>query len=462
MRAPGDILLLSTYELGHQPLHLASPLGFFAEAGFAPRAIDLHVEKLDEEAVRRARLIAIAVPMHTALRLGMRVARRVRALNPRAHLCFYGLYAPLHRAHLIEEAGGRADSVIGGEFEVELVALARRLESENISYDNVIPRSIVLDKLAFPRPARGALPPLARYAHLLVADEQRTAGYVEASRGCLHQCRHCPIPSVYDGRFFVVQEKTVIEDIRQQVAAGARHITFGDPDFLNGPEHALRVARALHRELPEVTFDATAKIEHLLKHRAMLPELKSLGCLFVVSAVESLSERVLTVLDKGHTRADVDLALELTRAAGITLRPSLMPFSPWETLASYRELLAFIAARDLVDQIEPIHLAIRLLIPPGSKLLELAEVQALVGPLDAAALSYTWSHPDPRMDALQRAVYAAVEAGTAADEDPRATFFRVQALALAVADGRPLPATPPGRSERGPARAPRLSEAWFC
>jgi hypothetical protein len=66
------------------------------------------------------------------------------------------------------------------------------------------------------------------------------------------------------------------------------------------------------------------------------------------------------------------------------------------------------------------------------------------------------------MDALQRAVYAAVEAGTAADEDPRATFFRVQALALAVADGRPLPATPPGRSERGPARAPRLSEAWFC
>jgi len=41
------------------------------------------------------------------------------------------------------------------------------------------------------------------------------------------------------------------------VAAGATHITFGDPDFLNGPGHALKVVRAAHAEFPRLTFDFT-------------------------------------------------------------------------------------------------------------------------------------------------------------------------------------------------------------
>ena len=94
------------------------------------------------------------------------------------------------------------------------------------------------------------------------------AAYVEASRGCLHVCRHCPVVPVYGGRFFVVPADVVLADIRAQVAAGARHVTFGDPDFLNGPGHALDVARRLHAEWPSLTFDFTAKVEHLLKHRA--------------------------------------------------------------------------------------------------------------------------------------------------------------------------------------------------
>jgi radical SAM superfamily enzyme YgiQ (UPF0313 family) len=454
VRADGDILLLSTYELGHQPLHLASPLGFLERAGFRPRALDLAVEKLDEEAVRRARFVGIAVPMHTALRLGLRVAARVRKVNPASHLCFYGLYAPLNRALLVE-AG--ADAVLGGEYEQELVALVESLEAARRP-----PRLVVLDRLNFAAPQRSGLPPLERYARLVAPDGERVAGYVEASRGCLHLCRHCPIPPVYEGRFFVVPAETVLADARRQIEAGARHLTFGDPDFLNGPGHGLAVTRALHAEFPSVTFDVTAKIEHLLAHRSLLPELGRLGCSFLVSAVESLNARVLELLDKGHTRADVDTALDLTRAAGIALRPSLVPFSPWETLDSYLELLDWIEARGLLDQIDPVHLSIRLLIPPGSKLLELDEVRAQLGPLEPSKLSYAWSHPDPRMDALQRAVYSAVEGAVACGEDPRATFARVRALARAAADGQPLTAAPPVAAAAAGARSPHLSETWFC
>src|SRR5207302_645569 len=177
------------------------------------------------QAVRQAKLVAFSVPMHTALRLAVRVSAKVRALNPSAHICFHGLYAPLHRDHLLE---AHADSVLGGEVEEELVTLAERLSA---------PRPIVLERLDFPLPQRQGLPQLDQYARLLVGEVSHTAGYVEASRGCKHLCRHCPIPSVYGGRFFAVPEEIVIGDAVRQIAAGARHLTFGDPDFLNGPAH---------------------------------------------------------------------------------------------------------------------------------------------------------------------------------------------------------------------------------
>ena len=123
-------------------------------------------------------------------------------------------------------------------------------------------------------------------------------GYLEASRGCNHLCRHCPIPPVYGGRFFVVPQDVVLADARRRVDAGAAHLTLGDPDFLNGPRHAVAVARALHAAFPDVSFDFTAKVEHLLKHRALLPELRALGCAFVVSAAESLSDTVLAHLER--------------------------------------------------------------------------------------------------------------------------------------------------------------------
>ena len=89
----------------------------------------------------------------------------------------------------------------------------------------------------------------------------------------------------------MVQREVVLADIRQQMAAGAQHITFGDPDFFNGPGHALAIVEALHAEFPAVTYDVTIKIEHLLKHRDALPVLARTGCLFITSAVESLDDR---------------------------------------------------------------------------------------------------------------------------------------------------------------------------
>ncbi len=459
LHSPGRILLVSCYELGHQPHAVALPLGFLHRAGFAAEALDIAVERLDEDKLRRAALVAISVPMHTALRLGVRVAERVRQVNPEARICFYGLYAALNADHLLEQA---ADCCIGGECEGPLVSLAEALQADRTGpIDGVIQRGTAarpyLHRLSFPLPLREALPPLQEYAKLEHAGQSRVAGYVEASRGCLHLCTHCPIPPIYGGRFFIVPPDVVLEDVRRQVAAGATHITFGDPDFLNGPGHALKVVRALHAEFPRLTFDFTAKVEHILERRELFPELGASGCLFMISAVESLSDRVLTILDKNHTRVDVTEALAIVRAAGIAYRPTWVPFTPWTTRADYREILDFVEEHDLIDHVDVVQYSIRLLVPPGSYLAEHAAFLPHRGELDRPSFSYRWAHPDPGMDRLQRDVAALVERDAQAGEDPAVTFARVQTLAAGRVSQEAHSHLPRDR-----VRAPRLSEPWFC
>jgi hypothetical protein len=251
----------------------------------------------------------------------------------------------------------------------------------------------------------------------------------------------------------------VLEDVGRQVAAGAEHVTFGDPDFLNGPAHALRIARALHARHPHLTFDFTAKVEHLLRHRARLPELAALGCLFIVTAAESLDDDVLEHLDKGHTRADIEEALALARAAGIVLRPTWVAFTPWTTLDGYRAWLDFIAAQDLVDAVDPVQYSVRLLVPPGSLLIDHPAMRPHLRELVAEDFYFRWTHPDPRMDRLQAAVSGTVAEAAARGEDAAVTFDRVRALADEAAGVAHAPALVLAAERR---RAPRLTEPWFC
>lgn len=457
LRDPGAVLLVSCYELGHQPLGLAWPKAFLERAGYAPDTIDLAVDALDRAKVARAQVAAIAVPMHTALRLGVRAAERIRAINPACRVVFHGLYALLNALHLRDHHGAAA--ILGGESEAELVRLIERWERGEAAPARA-PAAARLERLDFPVPSRTGLAALTRYVSLAHDGRRVPAAYVEASRGCLHTCLHCPIPAVYGGRFVAVPPDVVLADIRRLVAAGAGHITFGDPDFLNGPGHALRLVRALHHEFPAVTYDFTVKIEHILERRTLFPEFAATGCVFVVSAVESLSDDVLAQLEKGHTGADVPRALDILRGAGIGLRPTFIPFTPWATLDDFQTLLDFVDTHDLIEAVDPVQYAIRLLVPPGSLLLREPGIQPFLGALDPGAFSYRWTHPDARMDALHGAVSAVVAEAARSTEAAAVTFERVRGLAAARAD-RPV---------RGGVRVPpperpipaRLTEPWFC
>lgn len=441
------IVLVSTYELGRQPFGLASPAAWLRREGHEVTCVDLSRAPLPQSAVTGADLIAFFLPMHTATRLFLSLAPRVRAMNPRAAWCAYGLYAPLNEAAL-REAG--VSAILGGEFERELAQFARRLAAGEAAESSTVSTA----RLDFVTPDRTGLPPLAEYAQLAWNGHRRVVGYTEATRGCKHLCRHCPVVPVYRGAFRVVQREVVLEDIRRQIEAGARHITFGDPDFWNGPGHAMPIVEALHREWPELSYDVTIKVEHLLKDRRLLPDLRRTGCAFITTAVESFDDTVLSKLAKGHTHADFLEALRLTRAADLPLTPTFIPFTPWSTLAGYAAFLLELADLDLVEHIAPVQLGIRLLIPQSSLLLELDEVRELIGPFDQGALCYLWKNRDERVDGLCRRVNDTVRAGEKRGAS-RGEIFREVTQAVNAGDWCDTPMV-------ARATIPYLTEPWYC
>jgi hypothetical protein len=426
------------------------------------RTIDVSVEPWDEDLVEWADRVAFSVPMHTAMRMAVTLASSVKAQRPDVPVCLYGLYAGISRDLTTAGTVGVADRVIVGEYEPALLSWAGEAASAPTAGRDVV---VHLGRSEFVTPARDLLPPLERYARLVLGDHERLAGAVEASHGCSHRCRHCPLPVVYDGRLRVVPEDVVVSDVAQLVAMGASHVTFADPDFLNGPRHAMRVVQAVHSCFPDLSFDCTTKVEHILAHEDLWETMARAGCLFVVSAFESVDDTTLRILDKGHTATQASAAVILLRHHGIEIRPSWLPFTPWTTVTEIEAMLDFVVAHDLVANVDAVQYTIRLLLPEDSLLLSVPEVSKRLQNYDAVRLSWIWTAEDPALDDLQAELAALVEtAGTGPVAlSAEATFAQVEARVRTQAPtGAGVPPRRGGQSmgPRGP--RPRLSEPWFC
>ena len=456
------LLCLSSYELGQQPLALAGQVALLEAAGHEVAAADLSVEGFPVEAAKWAEAVVFSVSMHTATELSLQAARRIVAEHGRRPFAFLGLYAPALEGHALVAPG---DLLAAGEVGATLSSWVEGLPAGEVTKQPVRVEIGPPHLPPGPLPARHRLPPLERYAHYSEGSLSRLVAGVETTRGCNHSCRHCPVAPIYKGRSRQLDLEAVLADIDQAVDLGAGHITFVDPDFLNRPRHAMAVAGELARRHPGVSFDATIKIEHLLRHAGLLEPLAALGLTLVTSAFESTDDAVLALLEKGHTAAEARRAVALSRRAGLELRPSWLPFNPWTTLQSLSSLLTFTARADLVESTDAVQYSIRLLLPAGSLLLEQPD-PVLAASLTGAspAGSVAWRHRHRAIDELQEEV-AAIAAGDAEGNDPAGSFGAIwQAVRAAGADlpAEPPPPDPDLASARAGSDRPRLSEAWFC
>jgi radical SAM superfamily enzyme YgiQ (UPF0313 family) len=457
---PKRVLLLSGYEMGRQPLGIASPAAVCRRHGIETLCHDLSLEPLDTDELLRFQpaIALISTPMHASLRVGRQAAQLLRKEFPELLIVFHGFYAEMQQASLFTDSV--ADATYAGESEGVLAALlgassqADLRSIEGLSLPGR-PGTIPLQRQPIDPPDRTDLPSLERYARFENGQGgSRLVASIETTRGCKYMCRHCPIPPVYNGHFVAIDRDTILADIANVIEDGAQHLSFADADFLNGPTHALRVVRELHRRWPELTFDFTAKIEHLKRHADLLPELVACGARFVVSAVESLSPRVLDILDKGHMPDDVFAVSKDCRRIGLTLRPTFVAFTPWTTWQDYGDLLHWIAREDLVDHVDPVQWTIRLLVPEGSKLADHEAWLAHRGACEPENFGWSWKHPDPRMDRLQKKLERLVADGVSAGRTPHEIFPDITS---AWGTGVPVRTSPPPTM-----RAPRITEPWFC
>ncbi len=444
------VLAVTTYELGHQPLVLARLASTLGSAGIQFAFCDNSVERrsfsrredfLLQDGEPPTDLI-ISVPMHTATKLGREIAVRARGIfGDSIRIIAVGLYSKVALAS--SRSFDAAVFLDDPKSIIESLGATWHQDSHLSSSSSA--------------PDRSMLPGLGNYAYLIADGGKKLVGYVETTIGCAHMCKHCPVPVVFKGRFRAVSASEVLTQIDQLHSAGARHITFGDPDFLNGPAHALRIVRSMHAAHPELTFDATVKVEHILEYRGIWHELRALGLSFVVSAFEHTSDDVLHHLAKGHTRADIVEALSILREQDIDVRPSLIPFTPWTSKSDLLDLFEFIYDHDLVGSIDPVQLSIRLLVPLESLLLD--DISTEFGQWNPELLSYQWTSSDPGLDDLHEAL-------TSIAEDAAAGIVNnINAISLMrEAAYRSFNLSPPLRPE--PSKScecrPKLSESWFC
>ena len=103
---------------------------------------------------------------------------------------------------------------------------------------------------------------------------------------------------------------------------------------------------------------------------------------------------------------------------------------------------------DLVGSIDPVQYGVRLLLPEGSLLLDHPDLAPHVGPWDAERSTYTWSTPDPAVDALQQRIAEIADS----EDAPVELYARVRDAAGAA----PVDLT------RVTTGRPRLTETWFC
>lgn len=442
-------IVVSTYDLGHQPQLAAVIAGLYEQSNLDYKVIDLSVETdmnklapIESRAGSEIDTLICTVGMLTSAMLFRDVFRYL--VNAEVHinrLFLYGLYA----SDLAREA-----EILGAG---ELIIRSAPTQTE-------IARDLDLEPIDARRyfPSRKRLGSLDRYKHVKVEGGKKVSGYVETTGGCRHRCKHCPLPIHFNGKISVNPLMDVLADVEVQVAAGATHVTVGDPDFFNAPVHAMKFARELHKRFSDTTFDCTIKIEHLIKHNRYLGELGQLGCTFITSAVESMSDEILDNLSKGHKRDEIYTAVSYVDNAGIDFHPSFVPFTPWTGKEDYEEILRFVYQMGMEGFVEPVQLAIKLLVPEASLLLSSKEFLPYKGSYSQETFSYLWSYREPAMAELELDVKARVQKGEDDNEPFDETFWDLWHITEVYLDREILL---PRKLERK-AMAVSSSETWFC
>ena len=426
------ILLLSFYDLGKQPKIISE---LYKKLDNGSNQIDVVDYSIEEKnlTLDNYDVLGIYASMHTASVLAEQYLRDRKLPNK---LFVFGLYA-----NVFSEMFSNFQSIHSFDSD-ELESLLEVQLNPNYSFKHSVPD-------------RTILPSITDYSHIVDGSNNLIAGSVETTYGCKHECTHCPVPIEFKGMFKTFGTEKIITDVTNQVEEGAKHISFNDPDFFNGPKHALKILQLLNEKHPSITYDSTIKVEHILKYPDYFQELKNLNMLFVISAFETTNDHVLNILQKNHSSNDLNKAVELSLENNIDIRPTWMPFSPWTEQNDLISIIKLIENYKLRETVDPIQLTIKLLVPKNSLILKRPEMKEYLLDYDPASFSYAWKYKFPNIDNIQNELFTYVLQHES--ENEYAQYLGLVDILESHTNETLL------NSEKYSQRiVPKLSETWFC
>ncbi|MDA9593325.1 hypothetical protein N9R67_00530 [Candidatus Actinomarina sp.] len=426
------ILLLSFYDLGKQPKIISELYKKLDNGSNQIDIIDYSIEEKDLT-LDNYDVLGIYASMHTASVLAEQYLRDRKLPNK---LFVFGLYA-----NVFSEMFSDFQSIHSFDSD-ELESFLQVQLNPNYSYKHTVPD-------------RTILPSITDYSHIVDGSNNLIAGSVETTYGCKHECTHCPVPIEFKGMFKTFGTEKIITDVTNQVEEGAKHISFNDPDFFNGPKHALKILQLLNEKHPSITYDSTIKVEHILKYPDYFQELKNLNMLFVISAFETTNDHVLNILQKNHSSNDLNKAVELSLENNIDIRPTWMPFSPWTEQNDLISIIKLIENYKLRETVDPIQLTIKLLVPKNSLILKRPEMKEYLLDYDPASFSYAWKYKFPNIDNIQNELFTYVLQHES--ENDYTQYLGLVDILESHTNETLL------NSEKYSQRiVPKLSETWFC
>ena len=426
------ILLLSFYDLGKQPKIISE---LYKKLDNGSNQIDIVDYSIEEKnlTLDNYDVLGIYASMHTASVLAEQYLRDRKLPNK---LFVFGLYA-----NVFSEMFSIFQSIHSFDSD-ELESLLEVQLNPNYSFKHSVPD-------------RTILPSITDYSHIVDGSNNLIAGSVETTYGCKHECTHCPVPIEFKGMFKTFGTEKIITDVTNQVEEGAKHISFNDPDFFNGPKHALKILQLLNEKHPSITYDSTIKVEHILKYPDYFQELKNLNMLFVISAFETTNDHVLNILQKNHSFNDLNKAVELSLENKIDIRPTWMPFSPWTEQNDLISIIKLIENYKLRETVDPIQLTIKLLVPKNSLILKRPEMKEYLLDYDPSSFSYAWKYKFPNIDNIQNELFTYVLQHES--ENEYAQYLGLVDILESHTNETLL------NSEKYSQRiVPKLSETWFC
>ena len=426
------ILLLSFYDLGKQPKIISE---LYKKLDNGSNQIDIVDYSIEEKnlTLDNYDVLGIYASMHTASVLAEQYLRDRKLPNK---LFVFGLYA-----NVFSEMFSNFQSIHSFDSD-ELESLLEVQLNPNYSFKHSVPD-------------RTILPSITDYSHIVDGSNNLIAGSVETTYGCKHECTHCPVPIEFKGMFKTFGTEKIITDVTNQVEEGAKHISFNDPDFFNGPKHALKILQLLNEKHPSITYDSTIKVEHILKYPDYFQELKNLNMLFVISAFETTNDHVLNILQKNHSFNDLNKAVELSLENNIDIRPTWMPFSPWTEQNDLISIIKLIENYKLRETVDPIQLTIKLLVPKNSLILKRPEMKEYLLDYDPASFSYAWQYKFPNIDNIQNELFTYVLQHESENE-------YTQYLGLVDILESHTNETLLNSEKYSQRIVPKLSETWFC